>query len=240
MGEFRAGGLSPGQRVRAALARALVGRPRLVLLDEPFRGLDAPTRDAVLADLWPALSASGAAVVLATRDPALALAFGGTVAVLEAGSLLQAGAMQAVYDAPRSARVALLLGEANCLPGRIEAVEDDVALVRLDCGVEVEADAAGMAAGRRCLVFVRPGRIAVAAGSAAEMGEGARPATVLALAWQGDHVRLTLDLGSASAPGGRLVVTRPAGVPLAGLAPGREAAVAWQTRHARALPEDAE
>jgi putative spermidine/putrescine transport system ATP-binding protein len=241
LGDRRGRELSPVQRVRVALARALVAGPRLVLLDEPFAGLDGLAREAVLGDLLAVLAAIGAACVVATRCPALALALGGAVAVLEQGVLLQSGPVRDCYDAPVSERVARLLGEANCLPGRIEDVEDDCAIVRLDCGLSVEADAAAAVPGRRCLVLVRPGRIAVAAGTAAEMGEGALPATVTALAWRGDHVRLTLALGTGT-QGSRegkpaaLVVTRPAGVPLAGLAPGAAAAIAWQPRHARILP----
>lgn len=226
LGNRRAGELSPEQRVRVALARALAGGPRLLLLDEPFAPLAAAAREAVLADLLAALA--GAACVLATRDPAAALALGGRVAVLEGGVLLQAGPVQALYQAPGSERVGCLLGEANCLPGRVAAVQDEVALVRLDCGVQVEADAAGAVADAACRVFVRPERIAVAPG---EMGEGAVPATVAALDWRGDHVRLTLMLGEG-APA-RLLVVRPAGAPLAGLVPGSRAAVAWHPMHAR-------
>ncbi len=199
----------------------------------PSPGSTPPTRDSVLDDLLPVLAATGAACVLATSDAALALALGGRAAVLEGGKLLQSGPVQLLYDAPATARVARLLGEANFLPGTVQSLDDDIALVRLDCGLTVEATATAAEPGGACLVFVRPERIAVAAGTAAAMGEGALPATVTALAWRGDHVRLTLALGE-TAPA-TLVVTRPAGVPLAGLAAGQAAAVAWQARHARVL-----
>ncbi len=233
-GDRRARDLSPEQRVRAALARALVGAPRLVLLDEPFAALDPPARERVLGDLMAVLASTGAAAVLATRDPVLALAWGGPAAVLEAGAVLQSGPVQAIYDAPACERVARLLGEANCLPGRLEGVEDDIATVRLDCGPLVEATAGDGRPGQPCLVFVRPERIAVAAGTAAEMGDGALPATVTARAWRGGQVRLTLALGEKKPA--TLIVTRPAGAPLAGLQPGQAAAIAWQPRHACVLP----
>ena len=231
LGDRRAGDLSPEQRVRAALARALAGQPRLVLLDEPFAGLDPVARESVLGDLLPALA--GAACLLATCDPAVALALGGRAAVLEAGALLQVGPVQELYERPATERVARLLGEANCLPGRVEGVEDGVALVRLACGLRVETDAAGAVPDQPCLVFLRPERIAVAAGTAGEMGEGALAATVTALSARGDHVRLTLTLGEENPA--TLLVTRPIGAPLAGLAPGQRAAIAWQPRHASLL-----
>jgi putative spermidine/putrescine transport system ATP-binding protein len=234
LGERRAPDLSPEQRVRAALARALVGAPGLVLLDEPFAALDPPAREAVLGALKAVLATTGAAAVLATRDAGLALAWGGPAAVLEGGAVLQSGPVQGLYDAPANERVARLLGEANCLPGRVDSVEDDVAAVRLGCGPLVEASAAEARPGQPCLVFVRPERIAIAAGTPAGMGPGALPATVTERAWRGGQVRLTLALGE-----GRpipLIVTRPAGVPLAGLESGQGAAIAWQPHHARVLP----
>ena len=191
----------------------------------------------MLDDLLPVLAATGAACVLATRDAALALALGGRAAVLEGGALLQSGPVQRLYDAPATARVARLLGEANCLPGTVESVEDDIALVRLDCGLTVEATATAAEPGGACLVFVRPERIAVAAGTAAAMGEGALPATVTALAWRGDHVRLTLALGEDGAgdAGGDAAGRRAAGRP-GGRAGGGGR---WQARHARVLGEQA-
>ena len=231
--DCRARDLSPEQRVRAALARALASRPRLVLLDEPFAALDAPAREAVLGDLLPVLTASSAAAVLATRDPGLALAFGDRAAVLAGGALLQSGPVQTLYDAPASVDVARLLGEANCLPCRVESVDGDLAQVRLECGPLVEADAHGAVPGHAGRLFIRPERIAVAAVTAADMGEGALAATVTALACRGDHVRLTLALGGER--GAALLVKRPATGSLTGLAPGRTVAVAWQARHARVL-----
>ncbi|CAH2604254.1 ABC transporter ATP-binding protein [Rhodovastum atsumiense] len=229
--------LSAEQRARTVLARALVTQPGLVLLDDPCAGLDPSARAAVLADLAPLLQ--GMAVVLATRDPGDALHLGGRVAVLEAGALLQAGPVQEVYDQPDSLRVARLLGAANLLPGRVEAVEDDIAIVRLGCGLTVEAAATPAAVpGRDCQVFIRPERVAVAAVTPADMGEGALPALVAGIAWRGDQVRLSLRLGAEGPRPAELIVTRPAVVPLAGLTAGQQVAVAWQAEYARVLARE--
>jgi ABC-type Fe3+/spermidine/putrescine transport system ATPase subunit len=230
----RAEQLDAAGRVRTAFARACAAGPRIWLLDEPFAGLEAEGWAALLAAFKAV--AAGVPCVLATRSPEQALALGGRVALLDAGVVLQEGPVQTVYDAPASVRAARLLGEANCLPGRVERVEDGLAEVRLDCGVVVEADAAGAVAGQAGVVMVRPERIAVAAGPADEMGERALPARVAGLAWRGDHVRLELLLGGAGGPAAPLAVRRPAGVPLAATAPGGTVAVAWQPWHARVLP----
>ena len=70
--DTRAGVLSRGERQRLALARAFVGRPRLVLADEPTASLDAPARDAVLDQLFSLSDDAGATILLVSHDPAIA------------------------------------------------------------------------------------------------------------------------------------------------------------------------
>ena len=78
----------------------------------------------------------------------------------------------------------------------------------------------------------------MAAVAADEMGEGALPATLLEAVYGGDHVRLLLRVGVPGTRMAQIVVKRPAGAPLAGLAPGLSASIAWQPQHARAFLPD--
>jgi len=109
--------LSGGEQRRVALARALAPRPPVVLLDEPFSGLDAglraETRDAVLH----ALSAQGTTAVLVTHDQAEALSMGREVGVLMAGRLIQTAAPDVLYKTPASLNVARFVGDAVVLAG---------------------------------------------------------------------------------------------------------------------------
>jgi hypothetical protein len=73
---------------------------------------------------------------------------------------------------------------------------------------------------------------------AEEMGQGALPATLLESAYLGDHARLLLRVGVPGKPPVEVAVKRPAGAPLAGLAPGLPASLAWQPHHARLFPLD--
>lgn len=109
--------LSGGQRQRVALARALALQPRVLLLDEPFAQLDAALRAVARSELRRVLQAQGTAVLLATKDPAEALALADRMAVMWAGKVVQAGPPEAVYAAPRNASVAWFLGGTNLVPG---------------------------------------------------------------------------------------------------------------------------
>jgi iron(III) transport system ATP-binding protein len=143
--------LSGGEQRRVALARALAPRPRLVLLDEPFSGLDAAlraeTREAVLA----ALAGAGATAVLVTHDQAEALSTGREVGVLRSGRLVQTAAPAELYRAPVDLDVARFVGDAVVLPGRASGGIVECALGRLP----VE----GRAAAGTVNVMIRPEQI---------------------------------------------------------------------------------
>jgi ABC-type sulfate/molybdate transport systems ATPase subunit len=107
--------LSGGEVQRVALARALAVRPRVLLLDEPFTGLDHATRADLLADLAPLLGGD-VATVLVTHDRQEAAALAGRAALLVAGELRQAGPVAEVLDRPADADCARVLGYTNLLP----------------------------------------------------------------------------------------------------------------------------
>ncbi|MET0764700.1 MAG: ABC transporter ATP-binding protein [Blastococcus sp.] len=139
LGGRRPGQLSGGQAQRAALARALVGDPRVLLLDEPLSALDARTRLTVRAELRRHLAEFGGSTVLVTHDPVDAMALADRVLVVEDGRVVQAGTPSEVSRHPRTDYVARLVG-LSLLPGT-----GDGNTVRLDGGgvVAVGEDAVG-------------------------------------------------------------------------------------------------
>jgi putative spermidine/putrescine transport system ATP-binding protein len=219
------------ERQRAALARATVFGPRILLLDEPLSDQPAEARPAQLAALRRLHGLSGATTVLATRVAADAMALADQIAVLHRGRIEQVAAPATLYDQPTSAVAALAVGEANLLAGTVHAIDEDgVARVGLACGPVVEGTAAAALRVRdTCLFCLRPERIALATVRAADMGEGALDATLLEVLNLGDTVRLRLLLGS----GAELLIKRPLAP---GLRAGQTVAIAWQTGHAQVFP----
>lgn len=124
--------LSGGEQRRVALARALAPRPRIVLLDEPFSGLDAALRAETREAVVNALAGEGTTAVLVTHDQAEALSMGREVALLRAGRLVQTATPTVLYRDPVDLDVAHFIGDAVVLPGRAGAGVVECALGRLD------------------------------------------------------------------------------------------------------------
>jgi multiple sugar transport system ATP-binding protein len=110
--------LSQGQKQRTALARSLVGRPGVVLLDDPLRNVDAKIRYEMRFELPRVLRRYESTVVYVTQDYREAMALGDRVAVLVDGAFRQVAAPHEVYDSPGTARIARLFGDPpiNLLP----------------------------------------------------------------------------------------------------------------------------
>jgi iron(III) transport system ATP-binding protein len=147
--------LSGGEQRRVALARALAPRPRLVLLDEPFSGLDAALRVETREAVMGALASEQATALLVTHDQAEALSMGREVAVLRDGTLVQRAAPALLYREPVDLQVASFVGEAVILTGEIV---DGRAVCALG---ELELRGTPPAAGTAVHVMVRPEQVCV-------------------------------------------------------------------------------
>lgn len=111
--------LSGGQQQRVALARAVVTEPRVVLLDEPFSGLDTRLRDLVRDDATQILRESGIATLMVTHDPEEAMYVADRIAVMNMGRLHQVATPSDIYTRPADAFVAGFFGEVNRLSGTV-------------------------------------------------------------------------------------------------------------------------
>ncbi|MDO8411101.1 MAG: ABC transporter ATP-binding protein [Phenylobacterium sp.] len=107
--------LSGGEQQRVALARALARRPDILLLDEPFSGLDAHLKGEVRLSLTEALRAAGATVLVVTHDAREALLMADHLVLMHGGRIIQSGVPRACYLDPASPDAARLLGEVNLI-----------------------------------------------------------------------------------------------------------------------------
>ena len=151
--------LSQGERHRVSLARAFVTRPRLVLLDEPFSSLDARGKEAIVRDLRKIIRAAGTTVALVTQDQGEALALADTMAVMQAGRVLQQAVPQEIFSKPASKDVADFVGIETILAGEITGKSENLCSVTAgDRTLEVVSECDK---GDSVFVCVRPEAVSV-------------------------------------------------------------------------------
>ena len=151
--------LSSGQAQRVSLARAMVLKPTLLLLDEPFRALDTPTRIALIEDLRTVLSDTATTTIFITHDQEQALSIGDRVAVFLDGRLRQVGSPHSVFSTPIDNEVADFLGVENVLPGIVVHSENGKMTVNVR-GKQLEA-IGRIETGREILFCLRPEDITI-------------------------------------------------------------------------------
>jgi molybdate transport system ATP-binding protein len=155
--------LSGGQRQRCSIARALIGTPRLLLLDEPAQGLDAPLRLEFYDVLRQVRADFKTPVLLVTHDLDECFELGEEMIVMHEGRIAQTGTPRQVLDKPASLEVARLLGAFNLLPAEIRALDPGRNSSRMQLG-EFELDGPyfpGRLKGDRVTLCVRPEQITV-------------------------------------------------------------------------------
>jgi iron(III) transport system ATP-binding protein len=108
--------LSGGEQQRVALARALVPRPSVVLMDEPFSGLDVQLREQLQEETLKLLQETRATAMIVTHSPDEALRLGDRIAVMRAGRIVQVGKAEELYRNPADLFVARLFSEINEIP----------------------------------------------------------------------------------------------------------------------------
>ncbi len=111
--------LSGGEQQRVALARALATRPRVLLMDEPFSGLDERLRDGIRDETLGLLKDEGAAVLLVTHEPHEAMRMADQILLMRDGRIVQQGAPYNLYNAPVDRDAAAFFSDINVLSGRV-------------------------------------------------------------------------------------------------------------------------
>ena len=114
------GQLSGGQKQRVAVARALVNKPDVLLLDEPLAALDLKLRQKMLIELDLIHDEVGITFLYVTHDQAEAMSLSDRIAVMDGGRIEQIGTPAEIYESPRTGFVAAFIGDANFLEGRVQ------------------------------------------------------------------------------------------------------------------------
>ena len=153
--------LSGGQQQRVAVARALVNRPNVLLLDEPLGALDLKLRRQMQVELKRIQSEVGTTFVHVTHDQEEAMTMADTIAVMNAGVIEQMGSPAEIYEVPKTAFVANFLGQSNLVHGQISGRDGEHLIVRVPGGeVRVPvARAADLTGG--LIVGVRPEKMRI-------------------------------------------------------------------------------
>ena len=224
--------LSGGQQQRVSMARALVSRPRLLLMDEPLGALDKKLREHLQSEIKQIHQRIGSTFICVTHDQTEALTMSDLVVVMHDSRVVQVGSPRSVYEAPVNAFVADFLGGANLLPSYIVGVEGDVFHARLPNGevVEVPRLDNSLATGSPATIFIRPEDIQL--GPPGDTG-GSRittSATVREILYMGDAFKVTATVGEYP------VLVRASRAATDRVDIGAKVSLAWLRERSRPLP----
>jgi iron(III) transport system ATP-binding protein len=211
---------SGGEQQRVALARAIVPRPGILLMDEPFSGLDSRLRDSVRADTLSVLRETGATALVVTHDPEEAMRMSDRIVLMRRGRIVQHGTAEDLYDRPQSLFVARFFSHLNELEGTVLAGR---AVTRIGSF----AASAATGEGRAVIVAIRPQGVWLAPGSEA----GGTPGRIVSRHFLGE-----IDLFDVAVEGLDTYLVAKARAS-EGLVPGAEVRVGFDPRDILVFPE---
>jgi iron(III) transport system ATP-binding protein len=188
--------LSGGQQQRLALARALVMRPPLLLLDEPLSNLDAKLREDMRFELKRLQRTLDITAVYVTHDQVEALAMSNRIAVMRDGRIEQMGRPRDVYERPASRFVADFIGSSNFIQGTITRGGRDEGYVVETARGELRARSeATLPNGTAVVLCIRPEHVGLREGTPEPQEPQAWAGTVQARAFLGESVDHVVDVG---------------------------------------------
>jgi len=198
--------LSGGQRQRVALARSLVKKPKLLLLDEPLAALDKKLREHTQFELINLQETLGVTFIVVTHDQEEAMTLSSRIGLMDHGDIVQVGTPTEIYEYPSSRFVAEFIGSVNTFEGRL--IEDEPSYVRIECD-DLEAPiyvdhGVSSAPGATVWAAIRPEKIRISR-EKPDATDNWASAVVSDIAYMGDMSIYLLRLAS-----GKVVrVTRP-------------------------------
>ena len=195
LADLRPESLTAGQSLRVALARALVTRPGLLILDEPLAGIDPQDREEAWDEIRRARIETGVTALLLTSVVPEALSRADRLAVMDLGRILQVGTPQELYNQPVDVFVARLLGPANLIQGQVDGVGHNLArqevVVRTPVGrLVARTNLIELAPTAPVTVCIRPEALSIGPGVPSDANRF--PATIERITFQGSTRRVLL------------------------------------------------
>ena len=188
--------LSGGQQQRVGLARALVYRPKVLLLDEPLSNLDAKLREEMRFEIKDLQRRLGITAVYVTHDQAEALALSDRVAVMNQGRVEQVGTPDEIYDQPGSQFVADFIGLSDFIEGTVLSVGDEKAIVAVNELQFAVPASPKMQSREKLLFFIRPNDVDLFPPGYAG-GENTFDGVVSKMTYLGDKIDYRIAVGES-------------------------------------------
>jgi len=184
--------LSGGQQQRVGLARALVYRPKVLLLDEPLSNLDAKLREEMRFEIRDLQQRLGITAVYVTHDQEEALALSDRVAVMNRGRVQQVGTPAEIYTQPATKFVADFIGLSDFIAAKVAALEGDRAVLAIGPERLSAPAIEGLREGQDVLLFIRPADVQIR--PAAERQENSLVGTITKGTYLGDKYDYRVDV----------------------------------------------
>jgi len=230
--------LSGGQQQRIALARALVKRPAVLLLDEPLGALDRKLRKAMQLELKHMQKTLGITFIYVTHDQEEAITMSDRIAVMRQGHVLQIGSPVEIYEAPNCKFVADFIGESNFLPGFVRDLETSRVRIEVDgqFSFNIPLPSFPLHNGQEVTIMVRPEKGTLSREISPNSDYSFVLGRILEVIYLGEDISYVVALSE------RLhAIIRSQNVNLSGLDNfklGEEVYVRWAVNHLRILGEE--
>jgi spermidine/putrescine transport system ATP-binding protein len=191
--------LSGGQRQRVAVARALVNRPKLLLLDEPLAALDAKLKERMQLELITLQKEVGITFIYVTHDQQEALALAHRMAVMNHGQIEQLDEPSRIYGYPKNRFVADFIGTCNIIEAQVVETQDGRMRLRIAGLGEVDAlHADGAQPGQQGVLALRPEQVTIGSQVSAQPDQNHFAGRVFDFLYLGDVTVYVVELANGS------------------------------------------
>ena len=189
--------LSNGQKQRVAMARALIRRPKVLLLDEPMSALDAKLREVMQVELKHLHKKVGITFILVTHDQTEAMVMSDRVVIMDTGRIAQIGTPTELYDHPSTPYVANFIGTSNMIVAKVIEVSGDAIVTQYgNASLRVAAGRIRPRVGADVMLCIRPEKMRMLTdGAPVPEGFNRLTATVREHFFHGNSVQIVLDVG---------------------------------------------